>query len=210
MPTAVRDRVRMIAGSGVDLERFSPAPRPEGARFLMVSRPLREKGLPEYLEAARRVKRSLPTATFAWLGPMHDANPSAIGRGELERLLASGAVEHLPECADPRPAIAACSVFVLPSHREGTSKVMLEAMAMGRGVITTDAPGCGLVLGDAACAKIVPVRDAGALAHAMDEVGRSAAWRTAAGEAARRLAEGRFDARVVDAAVVRALVGDSA
>lgn len=210
MPTAVRDRVRMIAGSGVDLERFSPAPRPEGARFLMVSRPLREKGLPEYLEAARRVKRSLPTATFAWLGPMHDANPSAIGRGELERLLASGAVEHLPECADPRPAIAACSVFVLPSHREGTSKVMLEAMAMGRGVITTDAPGCGHVLGDAACAKIVPVRDAGALAQAMDEAGRSAAWRTAAGEAARRLAEGRFDARVVDAAVVRALVGDSA
>ena len=200
-----RDRVRMIAGSGVDLRRFAPAPRPDGAHFLMIARPLREKGLPEFLEAARLVKAQVPSATFTWLGPMRDPNPSAIDQVMLERWLAAGFVRHLPECADVRPAIAACSVFVLPSHREGTSKVMLEAMAMGRGVVTTDAPGCGPVLTDAACARVVPVNDVRALAASLAGAATDVSWRREAGEAAHRLVADRFDAARVDTTVLQAL-----
>ncbi|MFM7806536.1 MAG: glycosyltransferase, partial [Planctomycetota bacterium] len=99
---SVRARVRLIAGSGVDLDAFAPVPLPAGAHFLMISRPLREKGLPEFFEAARIAKRKVPSATFTWLGPMDDTNPSAIGRPTLERLLAAGAVQRHGECMDVR------------------------------------------------------------------------------------------------------------
>ncbi len=197
-------RVRMIAGSGVDLDRFAATPLPEGARFLMIARPLREKGLPEFFAAARMVAPRLPGASFRWLGPLHDANPSAMDAAALESLLRHGPVQHLPETDDVRPALADCSVFVLPSHREGTSKVMLEAMAMGRPVITTDAPGCGEVPGPDAT-RIVTVGDAGCLAHAMIELGSDAALRERLGRNAHEQARARFDRRVVDAVVLHAL-----
>ena len=197
-------RVRMIAGSGVDLEHFAACALPQGARFLMIARPLREKGLPEYFAAAREVAKRVPDATFEWLGPLHDTNPSAMAEGEIAALLAEGVVRHVPECDDVRPALAACSVFVLPSHREGTSKVMLEAMAMGRPIVTTDAPGCADVPAHEA-GRTVPVGNAAALADAMIEFGCSAALRSRAGEAARLCAESRFDHRTVDATVLDAL-----
>lgn len=205
---SARARVRLIAGSGVDLDAFAPVPLPAGAHFLMISRPLREKGLLEFLEAARIAKRKVPSATFTWLGPMDDTNPSAIDRPTLERLLAAGSVQRHGECMDVRPAISACSVFVLPSHREGTSKVMLEAMAMGRPVITTDAPGCRhLVTSGGGVAT--PTGDAEALAAALYRCATDAPWRAEAGARARLLVERHFDARVVDRAVLQALVGGS-
>lgn len=199
-------RIGLIAGSGVDLERFAMTPPPTGAHFLMISRPLREKGLPEFFEAAHVARRAAPHATFTWLGPMEDANPSAVDRATLERWLADGDVRHLPECADVRPAIEACSVFVLPSHREGTSKVMLEAMAMGRSIVTTDAAGCGHLVDAGRCGRAVPVADPRALAHALVACANDPAWRETAGAAARVHAERRFDARVVDRTVLDAML----
>ncbi len=201
-----QDRVIRIAGSGVDLDAFAPVPQPDGVRFLMISRPLREKGLPEFFEAAARVKAAHPAATFAWLGSMEDANPSAIGRATLEQLLADGTVEHLPECPDVRPAIAACNVLVLPSHREGTSKVMLEAMAMGRPVITTDAPGCGHLTANDTAGRVVPVGDARALAQAIAWCATQPAWRQQAGVHARLEVERSYDARIVDRKILGALL----
>lgn len=209
LPTMPRARVRRIAGSGVDLERFAPVPLPVGAHFLMVARPLREKGLEEFFEAAALVKREIPQATFTWLGAMEDANPSALDRATLERWLARGAVQHLPECADVRPAIAACSVFVLPSHREGTSKVMLEAMAMGRAVVTTDAPGCAQVLAGGRGGCVVPSRNAASLAEALARCAHDAGWREMAGGEARQEVMRRFDASIVDQTVLDALTGDA-
>jgi glycosyltransferase involved in cell wall biosynthesis len=200
-----RDRVRRIAGSGVDLERFSPEPLTAGLHFLMIARPIREKGVPEYFEAARQAHHQLPQATFAWMGPLEDPNPSSLGRATIEQLLASGVVRHLPERLDVRPALAACSVFVLPSHREGTSKVMLEAMATGRAVITTDAPGCGDAVGAVEFGAVVPVGNVRALADAMVRLGSDPDRLAELGHRARAAAETRFDARAVNAEILEAL-----
>ena len=202
-----RSKVRLIAGSGVDVERFRPVPLPAGPHFLMIARPLREKGLPEYLHAARQVRRLLPQADCAWLGPRHDANPSAIPERELRTLLAQSGVRHLPECVDVRPAIGSCSVFVLPSHREGTSKVMLEAMAMGRPVITADAPGCRDVVMDQVQGRTVPVRSVDALVDAMLQLGHTASLRDRMGAAARKRVLERHDARHVNTVILEALTG---
>jgi glycosyltransferase involved in cell wall biosynthesis len=203
---AMRPRVHMVAGSGVDLTEFPQVQVPEGAHFLMIARPLREKGLAEYVEAARLVAQDVPAATFTWMGPMRDANPSAIDADTLRRWLREGPVRHVDEQADVRPSLAACSVFVLPSHREGTSKVVLEAMATGRAIITTDAPGCGhLVTHENGVA--VPVGDVQALANAMRTLARDATRRVRMGEGARTVATARFDAAKVNAACLRALTG---
>jgi glycosyltransferase involved in cell wall biosynthesis len=201
-------RVVMIPGSGVDLDQFRPAPLPSHAAFLMVSRPLREKGLPEYLQACRIARATLPDATFAWLGPLHDANPSAMHPGELLRSLEQSGVEHLNETEDIRPAIAACSVLVLPSHREGTSKVVIEAMAMGRPIITCDAPGCRETVSTGENGWLVPVGDPEALAEAMRRLGKDAAARAAMGAASARLADRRFDASKADRLVLDLLEGN--
>ena len=203
---AVRPRVQVVAGSGVDLTEFPQVPVPEGAHFLMIARPLREKGLAEYFEAARLVAQDTPGATFTWMGPMRDPNPSAIDADTLLHWLRDGTVRHVDEQADVRPSLAACSVFVLPSHREGTSKVVLEAMATGRAIITTDAPGCGhLVTHENGL--VVPVGDVQALANAMRTLARDAAQRVHMGAGARAVATARFDAAEVNAACLRVLTG---
>ena len=201
---AVRPRVQMVAGSGVDLTAFPQVPVPEGAHFLMIARPLREKGLREYFEAARQVSLDCPDATFTWMGPTRDANPSVIDADTLQRWLHDGPVHHVDEQADVRPWLAACSVFVLPSHREGTSKVALEAMATGRAIITTDAPGCGHLVANGH-GIAVPVGDVQALAEAMRSLARDAQRRAHMGERARAMAVSRFDAAQVNAICLQAL-----
>jgi glycosyltransferase involved in cell wall biosynthesis len=200
-----RNRVECIPGSGVDLERFTTQPLPSGAHFLMIARPLREKGLPEYFKAARMVKREYPEATFSWMGPMEDANPSALARAEIERLLAAGVVRHIPESADVRQALADCSVFVLPSHREGTSKVTLEAMAMGRGVVTTDAPGCAHLVRGGIAGLATRVGDPEALASMLRTCAGDVALRVRVGDEARMRVEREYDAKVVDRLVLQAI-----
>jgi glycosyltransferase involved in cell wall biosynthesis len=198
-------RARVIAGSGVDLADFPETPVPTGAHFLMVARPLREKGLDVYLEACAILRNGCPNATCTWLGPLDDANPSAIPERELTRLLQASGVRHVPEQSDIRPWLQACSVFVLPSLREGTSKVMLEAMSTGRAVVTTDAPGCGAAVEAHRFGAVVPASDAAALARAMTALASDAESRAALGNRARRVAEQRYDATHNDALVLRAL-----
>ena len=201
----LRDRVALVPGSGVDLAAFPRMPVRAGAHFLMVSRPLAEKGLPEFLEASRMAANRLPSATFTWLGPRHDPNPSSLDARTLDRLLGSGVVRHVEAQSDVRPWLADCTVFVLPSHREGTSKVMLEAMATGRAVISTDAPGCGEAVGAEEFGAVVPVGNVRALADAMVRLGSDPARLAELGAVARSVAEMRFDARGVDAVVLRTL-----
>ncbi len=199
-------RVLMVAGSGVDLERFAAAPLPPAptVRFLMIGRILRDKGALEFVEAARRARAVLPGATFAIVGGQDD-NPTAVPRAEIERWRREAVVELPGEVDDVRPALAACTVFVLPSHREGTSKVMLEAMAVGRAIITTDAVGCREPVERGVNGLLVPVGDAAALAEAMIELGRDRARVERMGAESRRIAEARYDARRVDAAILDAL-----
>ncbi|MCA9284664.1 MAG: glycosyltransferase family 4 protein [Phycisphaerales bacterium] len=199
-------QVRLLPGSGVDLERFTEQPLPLRTRFLMIARLLRDKGVPEFVAAARQVHVTHPAAEFALIGGP-DPNPTAVPAVEIERWRRAGVPELVDEVEDVRPHLAACTVFVLPSHREGTSKVMLEAMATGRAVITTDAPGCREPVEPGVNGLLVAVGDSEALAETMRRLADDRAQVERMGREGRRIAETRYDARVVDAEVMAALEG---
>jgi len=158
-----------VPGSGVDLDHYGAAPIPAGpVRFLMIARLLHSKGLSEYAEAARRLRRRYPEARFALLGPP-DPSPAGIDAAQVEEWRREGAIRYLGEARDVRPYLAAASVFVLPSwYREGLPRTILEAMATGRAVITTDMPGCREPVEPGANGYLVPPRDAAGLATAME------------------------------------------
>jgi glycosyltransferase involved in cell wall biosynthesis len=133
----------IVPGSGVDLVHFA---RSEVMHrkpvFLLVARLLRDKGVYDYVEAARIVRRTDPDAEFRILGPF-DPNPEGISRRQLQSWVDQGLVRYLGETRDVRPFLRDCSVFVLPSfYREGIPRSILEALSTGRAVITTDLPGC--------------------------------------------------------------------
>lgn len=196
----------LVNGSGVDLEHFAPAPisrRPPS--FLLIARLIREKGILEYVEAARLVKRSHPQATFRLVGPL-DSNPTAVSENELAAWRREGVVEYLGKLDDVRPAIAASSVYVLPSfYREGTPRSVLEAMAMGRPVITTDAPGCRETVIEGENGFLVPPRDPAALAEAMSRFLEQPELASRMGAASRQIAEARYDVHKVNAAMLQAM-----
>ncbi|HYE27196.1 MAG TPA: glycosyltransferase family 4 protein [Allosphingosinicella sp.] len=193
--------VGMISGSGVDVRHFAPAPLPPGAAFLMISRFLRDKGISEFGEAARRIRAEHPEVAVRLAGWL-DASPDSIGVDELAAIEAGG-VENLGMLADVRTAIADCSVYVLPSYREGTPRSVLEAMAMGRAILTTDAPGCRETVIEGENGLMVPPGDADSLYRAMKRFVEEPHLRASMGAASRRLAESRFDV----AAVNRVLLG---
>jgi glycosyltransferase involved in cell wall biosynthesis len=204
----------LVNGSGVDLQHYATAPLPNVPSFLLITRLLWEKGVGEYVEAARRLKARYPAASFRLLGPL-DPNPAAISRAQLDAWCREGVIEYLGATSDVRPAIAAASVFVLPSaYREGTPRTLLEAMAMGRPVITTDAPGCRetVVRGENGFDNgfLVPVKDSSALADAMESFLREPHRVPVMGARSREIAEEKYDVHLVNGVMVRAMGLDSA
>jgi glycosyltransferase involved in cell wall biosynthesis len=194
--------ITVVNGSGIDLERFAPAPLPPGPRFLMISRLLGDKGVREYGAAAVRLKARYPEARFALVG-YFDPSPDSIAREELDAMIAGG-VDYLGKTDDVRPAIADASVYVLPSYREGTPRSVLEAMAMGRAIVTTDAPGCRETVIDGENGYLVPVKDVSALESAMERFILDAGLAARMGERSRAYVERKFDVRSVNAAVLAA------
>lgn len=191
----------LVNGSGVDLARFTPQPLPDAPVFLMIGRLVADKGVVEYIQASRALRAARPAARCILVGA-RDCNPAAMPTGLLERAVADGVIDWRGEMPDVRPAIAESSVFVLPSYREGTPRSVLEAMAMGRPVITTDAPGCRETVSDGVNGILVPVRDTAALVRAMvllcDDVG----LRARMGQAGLACARARYDAGVVARSVL--------
>ena len=192
--------VVQVAGSGVDLSKFEARPLPQNpTSFLMVARLLRNKGIPEFVEAARLVSAEHPDCRFSILGHFDDQNPEGITREECERLSEEYPVEFLPGTSDVRPFLAASSVFVLPSYyREGLPRTILEAKATGRPVITTDQPGCRDPIEDGRNGFIVPPRDAEALAKAMLKLAQNPALVEAMGRRSRQLAEEVYNDTLVN------------
>lgn len=158
-------KYRMIDGSGVDLGYYTPAPLPDTPDFLMISRILGAKGVREYAQAALKVKRTHPHARFRLVG-FFDSGPDAVSRAEVDAWI-SGGIEYLGPSDDVRPHLAACRFYVLPSYREGMPRSVLEAMAVGRAILTSDAPGCRETVVDGVNGFLVPVRDVAALAEKM-------------------------------------------
>lgn len=204
----VRD-VQLIPGSGVDLARFAEAPLPAGGRteFLFVGRLLRDKGVVDFVDAARAL-RALRTDDDRFgfrIAGFLDENPSGVTGAELERWTKSGTVEWLGRLEDVRPALAACTVFVLPSHREGMPMAALEAMAMGRAVVTCDVAGCREAVVDGESGILVPPRAPAALAVAMEQFLEDPGLAARMGRAARARAEREFDSVKVNARMMAAL-----
>ena len=192
----------IVNGSGVDLDHFTPAPLPAETSFLMIARYLRDKGIQEYGAAAARLKAEFPEVRIRLAGWLDEA-PDSISQAQLNSIVAGG-VEDLGLLADVRPAIAASSVYVLPSYREGTPRTVLEAMAMGRAVITTDAPGCRGTVEEGGNGLLVPVADADALYAAMRRFVVEPALAGRMGEASLRLVRQKFDVHKVNSAILEA------
>ena len=199
---------------------LSPSPSPAcgggetgggGIRFLLIARMLWDKGVGEYVEAARRVKRRYPDAEFGLLGFLDVKNPAAISREQMEEWVAEGVVNYLGVSDDVREQIAQADCVVLPSYREGTPRTLLEAAAMARPLIATDAVGCREVVEDGVNGYLCRVKDADDLAEKMERMIRlSDVERTAMGRRGREKVEREFDERFVIEAylkVVREICG---
>jgi glycosyltransferase involved in cell wall biosynthesis len=199
-----RQIVVQVPGSGVDTRRFAQQPIPEGApHFLMVGRLMKDKGVYEFLEAAKRVGQAFPEARFSILGRAETFNPTGISEGDITALQADYPVTFLPETTDVRPYLAQSSVFVLPSYyREGLPRTILEAMATGRAVITTDMPGCRDPIEDGKSGIIVPPKDVDALADAMRSFLVNPQQAMEMGNRARAIAEQVYDVAKVNSLLI--------
>jgi glycosyltransferase involved in cell wall biosynthesis len=206
-PAARSSVVEVIAGSGVSLDRFPRFPLPAGpVRFLLVAKLLVDKGVREFVEAARQVARAHPGARFRVVGGLDRSLPHALPVAEVEGWKAEGFVEFTGQVDDVRPHLAWSSVLCHPSYAEGTPRAVLEALATGRPIITTDAPGCRQTIEPGVSGFLVPPRDAVALARAMASLAGAAPDRLqemahAAYERARTV----YDVRLVNARILEHL-----
>jgi glycosyltransferase involved in cell wall biosynthesis len=195
----------LINGSGVDLEAFRPAPLPASISFLLIARLFREKGIREYVEAARLIRARHPQVRFRLVGWI-DRHAGAIPEDELAGWQREGVIEFLGRLEDVRDAIAASSIYVLPSYyREGTPRTVLEAMAMGRPVVTTNAPGCREPVRHGVNGYLVPPRDVRALAQALQRFIDQPQLMATMGRQSRRLAEERYDVHKVNAVILQTM-----
>lgn len=161
-----KQKTVFLNGSGVNLDKFSVQQMPDKFGFLCISRLIRDKGIYEYLKACEIIKKNNPDVRCMLVGPF-DSNPSSLRPEELQRFIDEGIVEYFGEKKNVVPYLAQCSVYVLPSYREGTPKTVLEAMACCRAVITTDAPGCRETVDHNVNGLLVPVKSVEKLAEAM-------------------------------------------
>jgi glycosyltransferase involved in cell wall biosynthesis len=194
------ERARLLHGEGVDLEDFpfTRLPTRETFNFILVGRLLWDKGVAEYVEAARQLRERYPHARFQLLGPLGVDNPSAIPREAVEAWEREGVIEYLGETADVRPYIADADCVVLPSYREGVPRTLMEASAMGRPIVATDVPGCREVVAEGVNGLLCEARDAASLAASlarMLDLG-DAARADMAGRGRKKI-EKEFDERVV-------------
>lgn len=197
-------KVEMIRGSGVDLTQYDHAPLPLGVPVvLLAARLLADKGVREFVQAARLLTQQGVTARFCLVGSVDPANPASLADAELTQWANDGVVELWGQRSDMPAALHAAHLVVLPSYREGLPKVLLEAAACGRAVVTTDVPGCRDAIDPGVTGVLVPVRNAAALADALKGLINDPARCQTMGDAGRALAERAFDVRQVVAAHLR-------
>jgi glycosyltransferase involved in cell wall biosynthesis len=199
------EKAQLLDGIGLDLNHYQVVePILQPICFILVARLLREKGIYDYIEAARRIKSLHPSVRFLLLGSI-DLNPGSVSESEVQSWVAEGVVTWTRQVADVRTWIAQASIFVLPSYREGLPRSTQEAMAMGRPVITTDVPGCRETVEEGVNGFMVPSRDPSALVHAMLTFIQQPEIIAPMGAESRRLAEKKFDVHKINAKILAAM-----
>jgi glycosyltransferase involved in cell wall biosynthesis len=199
------DKVTVVNGSGVDLDWFSPVRIPDtGIRFLMIARLYREKGVFEYLRAAEVIKSSYPGVKIRLVGRI-DGNPNSIDTKILTHLIDNEVLEYFEDSKDVREHIKESTVLVHPSYREGVPRVVLEAMAMGRPIITTDAPGCRETVQHGVNGFLIKIRDSNALVNMMTRMIEEPQILALMGRRSREIAEARFNVHSVNHKIIEFL-----
>lgn len=192
----------VVNGSGVNVSEYELTPLPSQPRFLLIARLLGDKGIREYAEAAKLIKQEHAGIDFDLVGWI-DENPDAIKQQELDTWISEGTVNYLGKLTDVRPAIKNSSVYVLPSYREGTPRTVLEAMSMGRAIITTDAPGCRETVVDGDNGFLVPVKSVDALVTAMNKLIENPELVQKMGQRSREITEIKYDVHKVNDVMLR-------
>lgn len=165
-----KPQARCLPGSGIDLEYYSPKPlieRGDTAVFLMIARLLKDKGVYEFVEAARLTKMSFPNVRFQILGAIGYENRTAIPNSEVQDWISKSTIEYLGTTSDVRPFIEAATCVVLPSYREGAPRTLIEAAAMARPIITTDVAGCRDIINKGITGLLCEARDSNSLVRAI-------------------------------------------
>ena len=196
-----RQKCAFVNGSGVNLNQYKETAFPESVSFFMLSRLLKSKGVREYLEAARITKKQYPQTKFYILGKYETTMQDAVDKEYIEKFIVDGIVERFEETSDVRPYYAMSSVFVLPSYREGTPRTVLEAMAMGRPIITTDTQGCRETVLNGKNGFLVPVRDSESVAEKMTWFIEHPEKISEMGKESSRYVKEKFDVKKINAAM---------
>lgn len=197
---------KIINGSGVDLDYYGLEPNniKNGNTFLMIARLLKDKGIVEYVEAARKIRKEFPKTKFNLLGYFYDS-PNGITRSQINSWVEEGVINYLGEAGDVRPFIKECTVYVLPSYREGTPRSVLEAMAIGRPIITTDVPGCRETVIEGENGFLVKARNVDSLAEAMLRLCFNDDLIIKMGLKSRQIAEEKYDVHKVNRSILQAM-----
>lgn len=191
-------RAKLIRGSGVDVAHFTPSPEPEGEPLVVLpARMLWDKGVGEFVEAARLLAADGVRARFALVGDADAANPAAVPAARLAQWKTEGVVEWWGHRADMGEVYRLASVVCLPSYREGLPKALMEAAACARALVTADVPGCREVVVHEETGLLVPARETRGLAAALKRLIADGALRRRLGENARKLAESAFAVELV-------------
>lgn len=189
----VPSRIRLIRGSGVDIERFVPTPEPGGSPVVMLpSRMLWDKGVGEFVAAAGALRARGVVARFVLVGDGDVDNPASISDAQLKAWHDSGLMECWGRCEDMPTALRQAHIVCLPSYREGLPKVLLEAAACARALVATDAPGCREIVRHGQNGLLVPLRDAPTLADAIERLLGDPALRLRFGQKGRQMVESEF------------------
>ena len=190
---AKKDSIALIKGAGVDTEKFDYKPEPDGqVRVIMVSRLLRDKGVQEFIDAAKLVKARESTVQFVLVGDVDEGNPTSLTADQLTDLRKSRDVTWLGARTDIAELLAASHVACLPSYREGLPKSLIEAASAGRPIVTTDVPGCREVVTHMVNGLLIQPRDVTALATAIEKLVNDPQLRQSMGKENRQKAESEY------------------
>lgn len=196
----------VVNGSGIDISQFLKETLPINGplRFLLIGRLIGDKGVREYALAASKVKTLYPDVQFDLAGWI-DENPNSITQPELNKWIEEGTINYLGRLSNVKPAIKNCSVYVLPSYREGTPRTVLEAMAIGRAIITTDAPGCRETVIDGENGLLIPIKNVQALASAMIKLIEEPELLKKMGHRSRIIAVDKYDVNKVNSQMLKGM-----